>query len=76
MGPWGGFVTGLAESIEFILTPAVIVFFIGSYLGSIFGTGPELQPLWWVGGDDHLGQGVHEGQRRSRAVQRILRASI
>lgn len=50
MGPWGGFVTGLAESIEFILTPAVIVFFIGSYLGSIFGTGPEMQPLWWVGG--------------------------
>ena len=32
MGPWGGIVTGLAESIEYILTPAVIVFFIGSYL--------------------------------------------
>ena len=38
MGPWGGFVTGLAENIEYILTPAVIVFFIGAYLGSIFGT--------------------------------------
>ncbi|MBI2382020.1 MAG: amino acid permease [Gammaproteobacteria bacterium] len=49
MGPWGGFVTGLAESIEFILTPAVIVFFIGSYLGSIFETPPEMQPVWWVG---------------------------
>ncbi|HLA71028.1 MAG TPA: amino acid permease [Steroidobacteraceae bacterium] len=49
MGPWGGMFTGLAESIEYILTPAVIVFFIGSYLGTIFGTGPEFQPLWWFG---------------------------
>ncbi|HEX6092643.1 MAG TPA: amino acid permease [Dongiaceae bacterium] len=48
MGPWGGFVTGLAENIEYVLTPAVIVFFIGSYLGSIFGTPPEFQPVWWV----------------------------
>ena len=44
MGPWGGMFTGLAESIEYILTPAVIVYFIGSYLGAIFGTGPEFQP--------------------------------
>lgn len=48
MGPWGGFITGLAESIEYIITPAVIVFFIGAYLTSIFGTAPELQPVWWV----------------------------
>ena len=47
MGPWGGFITGLAESIEYIITPAVIVFFIGSYLTGIFETPPELQPLWW-----------------------------
>jgi amino acid transporter len=31
-GPWGGFITGIAENIEYVLTPAVIVFFIGSYL--------------------------------------------
>lgn len=49
MGPWGGFVTGLAENMEFVLTPAVIVFFIGSYLGSIFETGAGFQPVWWVG---------------------------
>lgn len=49
MGPWGGFVTGLAESIEYIMTPAVIVFFIGSYMGSIFGTPSSAQPLWWIG---------------------------
>src|SRR6478735_1081143 len=48
MGPWGGFVTGLAENIEYILTPAVIVFFIGAYLGSIFGTSPGFQPVWWI----------------------------
>jgi ethanolamine permease len=47
MGPWGGMFTGLAESIEYILTPAVIVFFIGSYMGSIFETPPEWQPAWW-----------------------------
>lgn len=49
MGPWGGFLTGLSENVEYVLTPAVIVFFIGSYMGSIFGTAPELQPLWWIG---------------------------
>lgn len=48
MGPWGGMFTGLAESIEYILTPAVIVYFIGSYMGAIFETPPEWQPLWWA----------------------------
>ena len=48
MGPWGGFVTGLAESIEYVITPAVIVFFIGSYCTAIFGTPAHLQPLWWL----------------------------
>jgi ethanolamine permease len=49
MGPWGGFLTGLSENVEYVLTPAVIVFFIGSYMGSIVGTPPEMQPLWWIG---------------------------
>jgi ethanolamine permease len=49
MGPWGGMFSGLAESIEYILTAAVIVFFIGSYLGAIFETGPQFQPVWWLG---------------------------
>lgn len=49
MGPWGGFITGLAESIEYIMTPAVIVFFIGSYLTSIAETPADYQPLWWIG---------------------------
>lgn len=49
MGPWGGFLTGLAENVEYVLTPAVIVFFIGSYMGSIVGTPADMQPLWWIG---------------------------
>jgi ethanolamine permease len=48
MGPWGGFLTGLAENVEYVITPAVIVYFIGSYVGSIFGTPPAWAPLWWV----------------------------
>lgn len=49
MGPWGGYITGLAESIEYIMTPAVIVFFIGSYLTGIFDTPAAFQPVWWIG---------------------------
>ncbi|MFY0654430.1 MAG: amino acid permease [Cyclobacteriaceae bacterium] len=49
MGPWGGFVTGLVENMEFILTPAVIVFFISTYMSGIFGTGVESLPYWWFG---------------------------
>jgi ethanolamine permease len=48
LGPWGGMFTGLAESIEYILTPAVIVFFIGAYMTAIFETPPAAQPLWWA----------------------------
>ena len=48
LGPWGGMITGLAESIEYILTPAVIVFFIGSYMTAIFETPPAAQPVWWA----------------------------
>ena len=47
-GPWGGFITGVAENVEYVLTPAVIVFFIGAYLTAIFDTSPAYQPLWWV----------------------------
>lgn len=49
MGPWGGFLTGVAENVEYVLTPAVIVFFIGSYMTGIFETPPAMQPLWWLG---------------------------
>ncbi|MGB6969522.1 MAG: amino acid permease [Methyloceanibacter sp.] len=47
-GPWGGFITGVAENIEYVLTPAVIVYFIGAYLTAIFETPVALQPAWWI----------------------------
>ena len=47
MGPWGGFLSGLCDNVEYVLTPAVICFFIGSYLGSMFDTGlPDW--CWWI----------------------------
>jgi ethanolamine permease len=49
-GPWGGFVTGVAENIEYVLTPAVIVYFIGTYLTAIFETPAAFQPAWWAVG--------------------------
>jgi len=48
MGPWAGYVTGLAENMEYILTPAVIVVGIGGYLGAVFGTPHAAEPLWWL----------------------------
>lgn len=48
MGPWGGFLTGLCENVEYVVTPAVVCFFIGSYLGGIFGS--DIPPyIWWIG---------------------------
>jgi ethanolamine permease len=35
MGPWGGFVTGLAETIEYVATTAVVVFFSAAYLNGV-----------------------------------------
>jgi ethanolamine permease len=48
MGVWAGYITGLAENMEYILTPAVIVVGIGGYLGAVFGTPHAWEPLWWV----------------------------
>lgn len=48
MGAWGGYITGLAENMEYILTPAVIVVGVGGYLGAIFGTPQSWAPLWWL----------------------------
>ena len=50
MGPWGGFVTGLAESIEYVITTAVVGTFAGTYASAIVEdlTGFTM-PLWlWV----------------------------
>ena len=44
MGPWGGFITGLCENVEYVVTPAVIVTFITAYLNGIFA----FDPAWSV----------------------------
>jgi ethanolamine permease len=46
MGPWGGYVTGLAENMEYILTPAVVVVGIGGYLTTLVPAVPP--PAWWA----------------------------
>lgn len=53
MGPWGGFVTGLAETIEYVFTTGVIVLFSALYLDSItdelFGLSVgDNQWIWWI----------------------------
>lgn len=46
MGPWGAYVTGLAENMEYVLTSTVIVVGIGGYLNALV---PGIsQPLWWA----------------------------
>ncbi|KFF60960.1 amino acid ABC transporter permease [Cryobacterium sp. MLB-32] len=51
MGPWGGFVTGLAETIEYVATTAVIVYFSASYADGITSEllGFSLPAwVWWA----------------------------
>ncbi len=53
LGPTGGFVCGLTDTIEYVITPAVIVGAIGAYMNSILaslGIVEELPPawVWWL----------------------------
>ena len=48
MGPWGGYFTGLGETMEYVITPAVIVVGIGGYLGAVFETPDAFAPAWWA----------------------------
>src|ERR671931_2471621 len=48
MGPWGGFITGLAENMEYVITPAVVVgamgFLMHDVMADLFNIAG--QP-WW-----------------------------
>src|SRR5690606_8829042 len=46
MGPWGGYVTGLAVTIEYVVAPAVIATGIGGYVAGMFAE----PPAWIEGG--------------------------
>ncbi len=51
MGPWGGLIAGLAQTMEYVLTPAVIVIGIGGYIGEVFDNIFSVEapaPLWWL----------------------------
>lgn len=47
-GAFGGFVNGITDACEFVLTPAVVVFFIGAYLNSLPPLAGVPVPVWWV----------------------------
>jgi len=51
MGPWGGLVTGLAETIEYVATTAVIVYFSASYADAITSELLNFSLpawVWWI----------------------------
>ena len=51
MGPWGGFITGLAETIEYVATTAVVVYFSAAYAEGVVNTltGVSLPAwVWWL----------------------------
>lgn len=45
-GPAGGFLCGLTDTIEYVITPAVIVYFIGGYMASLVPGVPSW--VWWI----------------------------
>jgi ethanolamine permease len=58
MGPWGGFLTGLAENMEYVITPAVVVGAMGLLMqqivvglfsagGHFDATGNVVSATWW-----------------------------
>jgi ethanolamine permease len=56
MGPWGGFVTGLAETIEYVMTAAVVIYFSAQYADAILAQlsgfsliSAGLAWVWWLG---------------------------
>jgi ethanolamine permease len=45
-GPWAGYLVGVTDTIEYVITPAVIVVGIGGYLHSLF---PDVHIyIWWL----------------------------
>jgi len=50
MGPWGGFVTGLAENIEYVVTTAVVGTFAAAYARPVFAEliGLDMDEMVWL----------------------------
>ena len=54
-GPTGGFICGLTDTIEYVITPAVIVYYISGYMSSLVGGDVGAYPWnqmpdwgWWI----------------------------
>jgi ethanolamine permease len=46
LGPWGGYLCGLAVTIEYVITPAVIVVGLGGYIHTLI---PQVHLyIWWA----------------------------
>ena len=45
-GPTGGFICGLTDTIEYVITPAVIVYYIGQYMEVLIPDVPGF--VWWL----------------------------
>ena len=46
LGPTWGYVCGVTDTIEYVLTPAAVVYFIGGYLSALV---PAVKPwIWWL----------------------------
>uniref|UniRef100_A0A7C5VVW7 Ethanolamine permease n=1 Tax=Thermomicrobium roseum TaxID=500 RepID=A0A7C5VVW7_THERO len=45
-GPWGGYLVGVTDTIEYVITPAVIVVGIGGYMNTLFPSVPVW--IWWL----------------------------
>jgi ethanolamine permease len=48
LGPFAGYITGLAENLEYVITTAVVCYFTAAYLQGIFQTPDGFQPAWWA----------------------------
>lgn len=46
LGPWGGWLTGLAVTIEYVVAPAVIASGIGGYVAGMFAHPPAWVATW------------------------------
>jgi len=46
LGPWGGYATGLAVTIEYVVAPAVIATGIGGYVAGMFDAPPPWVEVW------------------------------
>jgi ethanolamine permease len=48
IGPWGGFITGLFENVEYVIAPAVICTFVAAIFASVAGLDVAYYPLLWA----------------------------